>query len=60
MRSQKGDHLSSKSDKDAPTPKRRMTKWKSELMTMKPLEATWGNSARRNGSPRDALGEEQP
>jgi hypothetical protein len=27
---------------------------------MKPLEATLGNGARRNGSPKDALGEEQP
>jgi len=58
MRSHKHDHLSSKSEGDAPTPKRRK-KQKSKLRTVKLLEATWGNAARCNGSPKDALGEEQ-
>jgi hypothetical protein len=52
MRSHKRDHLSSDSEEDARTPKRR--KKKSKLRTVTSLETTWGNHARRNGTPRVA------
>ena len=60
MRLHKHDHLSSKAEEDAPTPKRRRKKRKSKPRTMKPPEATWGNATCRNGSSRDTCGEEHP
>jgi hypothetical protein len=47
-------HLSSDSEEDAPTLKRRRKKWMSMMRIVEPLDATWGNHARRNGCPRDA------
>ncbi|CAD6254066.1 unnamed protein product [Miscanthus lutarioriparius] len=57
MRSHKRDHLSSDSEEDARTPNRRRKKRKSKLRTVTPLEATWGNRAHHNGTPRDAPAE---
>jgi len=51
MRSHKCDHLSSKSEEDAPIPKRRRKKQKLKLSTtMKLLGVTWGSVARYNGA----------
>ena len=53
MRSHKHDHLSSDSEEDAPTSKRRK-KQNSKMRTVKPLDATWGNHALHNRFPRVA------
>ncbi|CAD6254064.1 unnamed protein product [Miscanthus lutarioriparius] len=45
MRSHKHDHLTSDSEEDAPTPKRRRKKQMSKMRTVKSLDETWGNHA---------------